>query len=84
MAQRPNQSGLRLDNFMSEYVKSLLVRSHSVQAHQTILDLLIDVGYERISIEAIAACAGVGKTILSNLQQSFVQLISCISNNLGE
>lgn len=53
---------------MSESVKNSTGRSRSLQSQQAILqatlELLAEVGYERTSIEAIAARAKVGKTTI--------------------
>ena len=65
---------------MSKHIKSLPGRPRSVQAHQAILqatlDLLAEVGYQDMSIEAIAARAGVGKTTIYRRYTSKEELVA--------
>lgn len=65
---------------MSEHVSKPPGRPRSVQSHQAILqatlDLLAEVGYERMSIEAIAARAGVGKTTIYRRYNSKEELVA--------
>lgn len=53
---------------MSDTAKKPLGRPRSIQSHarilQATLELLAEVGYERTSIDATAARAGVGKTTI--------------------
>lgn len=73
---------------MSEHVKSPPGRPRSVQSHQAILqatlDLLGEVGYERMSIEAIAARAGVGKTTIYRRYNSKEELVADAIESLRE
>lgn len=73
---------------MNEHVKSPPGRPRSVQSHQAILratlDLLAEVGYERMSIEAIAARAGVGKTTIYRRYNSKEELVADAIESLRE
>jgi AcrR family transcriptional regulator len=73
---------------MSEHVKSSPGRPRSVQAHQAIiqatLDQLAEVGYQGMSIEAIAARAGVGKTTIYRRYRSKEELIADAIKSLRE
>lgn len=65
---------------MSEPVKSTAGRPRSPQSHQAILkatlELLAQVGYERMSIEAIAARAEVGKTTIYRWYDGKAELVA--------
>lgn len=65
---------------MSQYDKSPPGRPRSIHADQAILqatlDLLAEVGYERMSIEAIAARARVGKTTIYRRYTSKEELVA--------
>lgn len=65
---------------MSDTAKKLPGRPRSAQSHQAILqatlELLTEVGYERISIEAIASRAGVGKTTIYRRYKTKAELIA--------
>lgn len=73
---------------MSESVKNSPGRPRSVRSHQAILkatlDLLGEVGYERMSIEAIAARAGVGKPTIYRRYSSKEELVADAIENLKE
>ena len=73
---------------MSESVKNLPGRPRSVRSHQAILkaslDLLAEVGYERMSIEAIAARAGVGKPTIYRRYSSKEELVADAIESLRE
>ncbi|MEH2457557.1 TetR/AcrR family transcriptional regulator [Nostoc sp.] len=73
---------------MSESVKNSPGRPRSVQSHQAILkatlDLLGEVGYERMSIEAIAARAGVGKPTIYRRYSSKEELVADAIENSRE
>jgi len=73
---------------MSESDKSPLGRPRSVQAHQAILqatlDLLAEVGYERMSIEVIAARARVGKPTIYRRYRSKEELVADAIESLRE
>jgi AcrR family transcriptional regulator len=73
---------------MSEYVNNPSGRPRSVQSHQAILkatlELLAEVGYERMSIEAIAARAGVGKTTIYRRYTSKEELVADAIESLRE
>jgi AcrR family transcriptional regulator len=68
------------DIFMSNQINSLSGRPRSIHADQAILqatlDLLAEVGYQSISIEAIAARAGVGKTTIYRRYTSKEELVA--------
>lgn len=63
-------------------------RPRSAQSHQAILqatlELLTEVGYERMSIEAIANCAGVGKTTIYRRYKTKAELIADAIESLRE
>lgn len=65
---------------MSDTVKKLLGRPRSAQSHQAILqatlELLAEVGFERMSIEAIATRAGVGKPTIYRRYSSKEELVA--------
>jgi AcrR family transcriptional regulator len=65
---------------MSDATKKSLGRPRSNQSHQAILQatlkLLAEVGFERMSIEAIATCAGVGKTTIYRRYNSKEELVA--------
>lgn len=65
---------------MSELAKKRPGRPRSAESHQAILqatlDLLADVGFERMSIDAIAARAGVGKTTIYRRYSSKEELVA--------
>ncbi|MDM9585134.1 MULTISPECIES: TetR/AcrR family transcriptional regulator [unclassified Nostoc] len=73
---------------MSESVKNSPGRPRSVLSHQAILkaalDLLAEVGYERMSIEAIAARAGVGKPTIYRRYSSKEELVADAIESLRE
>lgn len=73
---------------MSESVKNSPGRPRSVRSHQAILkaalDLLAEVGYERMSIEAIAARAGVGKPTIYRRYSSKEELVADAIESLRE
>lgn len=65
---------------MNHSNKNLPGRPRSTQSHQAILqatlDLLAEVGYDRMSIEAIAARAGVGKPTIYRRYPSKAELVA--------
>jgi AcrR family transcriptional regulator len=65
---------------MSDPVKKASGRPRSVQSHQAILqgtlELLSEVGFDRISIEAVATRAGVGKTTIYRRYSSKEELVA--------
>ncbi|MEH1835555.1 MAG: TetR/AcrR family transcriptional regulator [Nostoc sp.] len=65
---------------MSEPAKKRPGRPRSVESHQAILqatiDLLIEVGFTQMSVDAIAARAGVGKTTIYRRYSSKEELIA--------
>lgn len=73
---------------MSEPVKSSPGRPRSIRSHQAILkatlDLLGEVGYERMSIEAIAARAEVGKPTIYRRYASKEELVADAIESLRE
>jgi AcrR family transcriptional regulator len=73
---------------MNESVKNSPGRPRSVRSHQAILkatlDLLGEVGYERMSIEAIAARAGVGKPTIYRRYSSKEELVADAIENSRE
>ncbi|ARV62021.1 TetR family transcriptional regulator [Nostocales cyanobacterium HT-58-2] len=73
---------------MNESVKKQLGRPRSAQSHQAILqstlDLLAQMGYERISIDAIATHAGVGKTTIYRRYRSKEELVADAIESLRE
>lgn len=68
------------DIFMSKQINSTSGRPRSIHADQAILqatlDLLAEVGYENMSIEAIASRAGVGKTTIYRRYTSKEELVA--------
>ncbi|WP_414516596.1 TetR/AcrR family transcriptional regulator [Nostoc sp. PCC 9305] len=68
------------DIFMSKQINSTSGRPRSIHADQAILqatlDLLAEVGYESMSIEAIASRAGVGKTTIYRRYTSKEELVA--------
>ena len=68
------------DIFMSKQINSPSGRPRSIHADQAIvqatLDLLAEVGYESMSIEAIASRAGVGKTTIYRRYTSKEELVA--------
>lgn len=66
--------------FMSKQINSASGRPRSIHADQAILqatlDLLAEVGYESMSIEAIASRAGVGKTTIYRRYTSKEELVA--------
>ncbi|MBW4632301.1 MAG: TetR/AcrR family transcriptional regulator [Iphinoe sp. HA4291-MV1] len=73
---------------MNESAKKQPGRPRSVQSHQAILkstlDLLAQVGYERITIDAIALGAGVGKTTIYRWYRSKEELVADAIESLRE
>lgn len=65
---------------MSESMKKQPGRPRSQESHQAMkkatLELLAEVGYERLSIDAIAARAGVGKTTIYRRYSSKEELVA--------
>ncbi|MEH1944376.1 MAG: TetR/AcrR family transcriptional regulator [Nostoc sp.] len=65
---------------MSKQINSISGRPRSIQADRAILqatlDLLAEVGYESMSIEAIASRAGVGKTTIYRRYTSKEELVA--------
>ena len=65
---------------MSEPAKKRPGRPRSIESHQAILqatiDLLIEVGFTQMSVDAIAARAGVGKTTIYRRYSSKEELIA--------
>lgn len=68
------------DIFMNKQINAPSGRPRSIHADQAILqatlDLLAEVGYESMSIEAIAARAGVGKTTIYRRYTSKEELVA--------
>lgn len=68
------------DIFMNKQINSPSGRPRSIHANQAIvqatLDLLAEVGYESMSIEAIASRAGVGKTTIYRRYTSKEELVA--------
>jgi AcrR family transcriptional regulator len=68
------------DIFMSKQINSTSGRPRSIHADQAILratlDLLAEIGYESMSIEAIASRAGVGKTTIYRRYTSKEELVA--------
>jgi AcrR family transcriptional regulator len=64
----------------NEPIKKSAGRPRSHQSHQAILqatlDLLAEMGYDRLSIDAIAAHAGVGKTTIYRRYRSKEELVA--------
>ncbi|HEY9903706.1 MAG TPA: TetR/AcrR family transcriptional regulator [Candidatus Sericytochromatia bacterium] len=73
---------------MSDTAKKTLGRPRSAQSHQAIrqatLELLAEVGFERMSIEAIATRAGVGKTTIYRRYESKEELVADAIESLRE
>ncbi len=73
---------------MSETAKKTLGRPRSAQSDQAIrqatLELLAEVGFERMSIEAIATRAGVGKTTIYRRYESKEELVADAIESLRE
>ena len=73
---------------MSNVTKRTLGRPRSAQSHQAILqaavELLAEVGFERMSIEAIATRAGVGKTTIYRRYESKEELVAEAIESLRE
>ncbi len=73
---------------MSEPVKNTTGRSRSTQSQQAILkatlELLAEVGYERMSIEAIAARAEVGKTTIYRWYTCKAELVADALENVTQ
>ncbi len=73
---------------MSNVTKKSLGRPRSAQSHQAILQaalaLLAEVGFERMSIEAIAIRAGVGKTTIYRRYDSKEELVAEAIESLRE
>lgn len=73
---------------MSEHVSKPPGRPRSLQSHQAILqatlDLLAEVGYQSMSIEAIAARAGVGKPTIYRRYSSKEELVADAIESLRE
>ncbi|HAZ44218.1 MAG TPA: TetR family transcriptional regulator [Cyanobacteria bacterium UBA11369] len=73
---------------MSEIDKKPLGRPRSVQSHQAILqatlEMLAEVGCDRMSIDAIASRAGVGKTTIYRRYKSKEELVADAIESLRE
>ena len=73
---------------MSDVSKKQLGRPRSAQSHQAILqatlELLAEVGFERMSIDAIATRAGVGKTTIYRRYESKEELVAEAIESLRE
>lgn len=73
---------------MSDTAKKPPGRPRSVQSHQAILqatlELLAELGFERMSIEAIATRAGVGKTTIYRRYQSKEELVADAIESIRE
>jgi len=73
---------------MSDTAKKTLGRPRNAQSHQAIrqatLELLAEVGFERMSIEAIATRAGVGKTTIYRRYESKEELVADAIESLRE
>ena len=81
----------RIENIitsMSDKVRKSPGRPRSLKSHQAILQatlkLLSEVGYERMSIDAIAASAGVGKTTIYRRYKSKAELVGDAIESLRE
>jgi AcrR family transcriptional regulator len=74
--------------FMSNANKKPPGRPRSIQSHQAMLratlELLAEVGFETMSIEAIAARAGVGKTTIYRRYASKEELVADAIENVRE
>jgi AcrR family transcriptional regulator len=79
---------LRDDSFMNKQIQSISGRPRSTHANQAILqatlDLLGEVGYQSMSIEAIAARAGVGKTTIYRRYTSKEEIVADAIESLRE
>ncbi|WP_343217826.1 TetR/AcrR family transcriptional regulator [Halotia branconii] len=79
---------LRDDSFMSKQIHSISGRPRSIHADQAILqatlDLLAEVGYQSMSIEAIAARAKVGKTTIYRRYTSKEEIVADAIESLRE
>ncbi|MFN6566677.1 TetR/AcrR family transcriptional regulator [Dendronalium sp. ChiSLP03b] len=79
---------LEEDVFMSKQINSPSGRPRSAHADQAILqatlDLLAEVGYQSMSIEAIASRAGVGKTTIYRRYTSKEELVADAIESLRE
>ncbi|HAJ63220.1 MAG TPA: TetR family transcriptional regulator [Cyanobacteria bacterium UBA8543] len=73
---------------MSDTTKKPLGRPRSAQSHQAILqaalELLAEVGFDRMSIDAIATRAGVGKTTIYRRYESKEELVADAIESLRE
>ncbi|GET36960.1 TetR/AcrR family transcriptional regulator [Microseira wollei] len=73
---------------MSETAKKPMGRPRSVQSHQAILqatlEMLAEVGYDRMSIDAVASRAGVGKTTIYRRYKSKEELVADAIESLRE
>ena len=73
---------------MSDTAKKSQGRPRSTQSHQAILQatlaLLAEVGFERMSIDAIATRAGVGKTTIYRRYKSKEELVADAIESLRE
>jgi len=73
---------------MSDTVKKTLGRPRSAQSHQAMLqatlELLAEVGFERMSLDAIALRAGVGKTTIYRRYKSKEELVADAIESLRE
>jgi len=73
---------------MSETDKKPMGRPRSVQSHQAILqatlEMLAEVGYDRMSIDAVASRAGVGKTTIYRRYKSKEELVADAIESLRE
>lgn len=73
---------------MNDKVKKSPGRPRSLKSHQAILQatlkLLAEMGYERMSIDAIATCAGVGKTTIYRRYKSKAELVGDAIESLRE
>jgi AcrR family transcriptional regulator len=73
---------------MSDTAKKSQGRPRSTQSHQAILqatlELLAEVGFERMSIDAIATRAGVGKTTIYRRYKSKEELVADAIESLRE
>jgi AcrR family transcriptional regulator len=73
---------------MSDIDKKPLGRPRSIQSHQAMLqatlELLAEVGFEVMSIEAIAARAGIGKTTIYRRYSSKAELVADAIESIRE
>lgn len=88
VAQSPPGYIERDDSVMNEHGKSPPGRPRSVKSHQAMLkatlELLAEVGYQSMSIEAIASRAGVGKTTIYRRYNSKEELVADAIESLRE